>query len=201
MSVCWLPAEAIPLCLVFACVTFSSTDGLETKEIEMEQAAALIQSCGRTYSASYNLPQSGSRRRKTNMGTKLPSYTDEKYTEEEKDTDTHITEEERDTESDVLMFHGIILRTQLVEMIKNKVFFTERDGVRKIRGVRKRKRRNRIWEGVDLAKRHLGIVFVFHLQPENQQVISYSVLTKDYPRYPSIFQCDLTEEERDKLMV
>ena len=45
------------------------------------------------------------------------------------------------------------------------------------------------------------IFFVFHLQPENQEVISYSILNKDYPRYPSIFQCSLTEEERDKLMV
>lgn len=174
-------------------MTFSSTDGLETKEIEMEQAADLIQSCGRTYSASYNLPQSGSRRRKTNMGTKSPSYTDEK------DTDTHITEEERDTETDVLMFHGIILRTQLVEMIKNKVFFTERDGVRRVCVIEVVRRRKRM--GRSRSRRHLGIVFVFYLQPENQEVISYSVLTKDYPRYPSIFQCDLSEEERDKLMV
>ena len=85
----------------------------------MEQAAALIQS--RSYSTSYNLPQP-SRRRKTKMGTKSPTYTDGKDGQ-----DTAIEEEK---ESQVLMFHGVILRSQLVEMLKNKIFFDEEDGVR-----------------------------------------------------------------------
>ena len=31
--------------------------------------------------------------------------------------------------------------------------------------------------------------------------MSYSTLTKDYPRYPSVFECVPTEQERDMLMV
>ena len=31
--------------------------------------------------------------------------------------------------------------------------------------------------------------------------MTYSSLTKDYPRYPSVFECSLTEEEKNKLMV
>ena len=90
----------------------------------MEQAAALIRSCSRTYSTSYNLPPSTTRRR-TRMGTKLSTYTDDKETED------HVPAEE-ESDGDVLMFHGIILRTQLVEMIKNKVFFSEGELVRRI---------------------------------------------------------------------
>ena len=36
---------------------------------------------------------------------------------------------EAETCSEVLLFHGIILRSQLVEMFKNKVFFDETKGV------------------------------------------------------------------------
>ena len=31
--------------------------------------------------------------------------------------------------------------------------------------------------------------------------MTYSALTKDYPRYPSVFECEPTEAERDMLMV
>ena len=55
------------------------------------------------------------------MGTKSPTYTDGK--------DEKHTESEEESESQVLMFHGIILRSQLVEMLKNKIFFDENDGV------------------------------------------------------------------------
>ena len=55
------------------------------------------------------------------MGTRSPSYTDGK--------DRQHTESEEEGESQVLMFHGIILRSQLVEMLKNKIFFNENDGV------------------------------------------------------------------------
>ena len=86
----------------------------------MKQAAALIQS--RSYSESYNITQS-SRKRRSKMDTKSPTYTDEKDHQQ-------ATEEEK--ENEVLMFHGVILRSQLVEMIKNKIFFNEKDGVREL---------------------------------------------------------------------
>ena len=52
------------------------------------------------------------------MGTHSPNYTDER--------------EERLVVRDevkLLMFHGIILRSQLIELLKNKVFFNENEGV------------------------------------------------------------------------
>ena len=84
----------------------------------MEQAAALIQS--RSYSASYNLPQN-SKRRKTKIGTESTTFMNGK--------DGQHTKSEEEGEGQVLMFHGIILRSQLVEMLKNKIFFDENDGV------------------------------------------------------------------------
>ena len=88
----------------------------------MEQAVALIRS--RTFSASYNLPQN--RKRKNKMGTKSPNYTDGK----ESPGPQAAAAMEEESGREVLMFHGIILRSQLVEMIKNKSFFDEKDGVR-----------------------------------------------------------------------
>lgn len=38
-------------------------------------------------------------------------------------------EEERDSCHEVLTFHGLILRSQLTEMFKNKIFFNESKGV------------------------------------------------------------------------
>ena len=90
----------------------------------MEQAVALVRS--RTFSASYTLPQY--RKKKSNMGTRSRTYTDGN------DSAPGQTSAAPDEESDhveVLMFHGIILRSQLVEMIKNKKFFDEKDGVRR----------------------------------------------------------------------
>ena len=55
------------------------------------------------------------------MGTKSPTYTDGK--------DGQHTENEEEGESQILMFHGIILRSQLVEMLKNRIFFDENEGV------------------------------------------------------------------------
>ena len=72
-----------------------------------------------SHSESYSLPeQSFSGRSK--MGLKSPSYTDERDRRESR---------EGDKDSQVLMFHGIILRPQLVEMLKNKIFFDENQGV------------------------------------------------------------------------
>ena len=55
------------------------------------------------------------------MGTQSPNYTDERE-------DTLVVGEE-DHGRKLLMFHGIILRSQLIELLKNKVFFSENEGV------------------------------------------------------------------------
>ena len=57
------------------------------------------------------------------MGIQSPTYTDE-------DEDIEVVGTGEDSERKLLMFHGIILRSQLIELIKNKVFFNEADGVR-----------------------------------------------------------------------
>ena len=90
--------------------------GEDMKELEMQQAAALTQSG--SYSASYTLPHQ--RRGKGGMGTKFPTYTDGK------DSSPGAADEK---DNEVLMFHGIVLRSQLVEMLKNKTFFKDKDGV------------------------------------------------------------------------
>jgi hypothetical protein len=95
------------------------------KEVEMEPADALIHS--RTFTASYTLPQH--RKKKSKMGTRLPTYTDGKD-EAPGQTSAGAASEEEGDHGEVLMFHGIVLRSQLVEMIKNKIFFDETDGVR-----------------------------------------------------------------------
>ena len=54
------------------------------------------------------------------MGVKSSTYTDEQG------GGVNSIEE---NDSDVLLFHGIILRSQLVEMLKHKIFFEENQGV------------------------------------------------------------------------
>ena len=39
------------------------------------------------------------------------------------------------------------------------------------------------------------------MQPQSQRTMSYSTLEQDYPRYPSISQCEPTDIEREMLMV
>ena len=101
-------------------------DGLDVKEVEMEQAVALVRS--RTFSASYTLPQH--RKKISRMGTRSPTYTDGKDGAPSQTTAAVPIPEEESDHGEVLMFHGVILRSQLVEMIKNKIFFDENDGVR-----------------------------------------------------------------------
>ena len=97
----------------------------------MEQAVALVRSG--TLSASYTPSQ---RNRKSKMGTRSPTYTDGKDGSLASQATTG-SEEESDP-GEVLMFHGIILRSQLVEMIKNKSFFDEKDRVKKREDQRER---------------------------------------------------------------
>ena len=55
------------------------------------------------------------------MGTRSLNYTDERE-------ETLVVGDE-DHGRKLLMFHGIILRSQLIELLKNKVFFSENEGV------------------------------------------------------------------------
>ena len=52
------------------------------------------------------------------MGTQSPNYTDEREDVSDEDHGRKL-----------LMFHGIILKSQLIKLIKNKVFFDENTGV------------------------------------------------------------------------
>ena len=70
---------------------------------------------------SYTLPLDGRRHSSNSMGTLLPNYTDERE-------ETLVADDE-DHGRKLLMFHGIILRSQLIELLKNKVFFNENKGV------------------------------------------------------------------------
>ena len=94
---------------------FRPLDG-EIKEMEMQPTAtSLAQS--ESLGASYTLPQH--RVGRSSMGTRSTTYTDGR--------DDLDAAKQRDSE--VLMFYGIILRSQLVEMLKNKIFFDEKLGV------------------------------------------------------------------------
>ena len=65
---------------------------------------------------SYTLPDGRNDRSHLKKGTQSPIYTDENKKE---------TVCAGDNERKLLMFHGVILRSQLIELIKNKVFFSE----------------------------------------------------------------------------
>ena len=73
----------------------------------------------RSHSESYSLPQHR-RDQKSSMGVKSSTYTDEQR---------GTVNSEQESDSDALLFHGIILRSQLVEMLKHKIFFEESEGV------------------------------------------------------------------------
>ena len=97
---------------------------LSTHEPKKLNASRLEEDRNYEFTAmSYTLPHlqngdstGGIRRR---MGTQSPTYYDERR------EDSH----EDDHGRKLLMFHGIILRSQLIELLKNKVFFSEDDGV------------------------------------------------------------------------
>ena len=73
-----------------------------------------------TYSTiSYTLPEDHSNK---TMGTPSPTYTDERRGD-------RVARSGEGHGRRFLMFHGIILRSQLLELIKNKVFFDEAAGV------------------------------------------------------------------------
>ena len=86
----------------------------------MEKEASLTRK--RSYSESYTLPQHR-KDHKTSMGVKSPTYTDEQGAQR------LVNSKEGDK---ALLFHGVILRSQLVEMLKHKIFFEENQGVSSI---------------------------------------------------------------------
>ena len=69
---------------------------------------------------SYTLPQDANSRN-SSMGTLSPTYTDER--------EKTAVIGGKDLGRKLLMFHGIILRSQLIELLKHKVFFSESEGV------------------------------------------------------------------------
>jgi chloride channel 6 len=70
----------------------------------------------------------------------------------------------RKDEQRVLVFHGIILRSQLVTLLQNKIFFSEGEGSQK--------------------------------QPD----IDHRMLSERYPRYPSVFDVSVSEDDKRMLM-
>ena len=72
---------------------------------------------------SYTLP--GEISRSDVMGTQSPNYTDER----EQSTHSAFVNSDGDIGRKLLMFHGIILRSQLIELLKHRVFFDENIGV------------------------------------------------------------------------
>ena len=80
----------------------------------MEEGASLRRK--RSQSESYSLP----RDQRSSMGVKSSTYTDEQG--------GGVNSKEGNSNG-ALLFHGIILKSQLVEMMKHKVFYEENQGV------------------------------------------------------------------------
>ena len=99
-------------CIPQLCLVASASVKLEGESTEDDNSKA----SGKAKSSHQRVDGS---KREHKKGAKVASYTDEQ-------DDFTV---EADTDSDVLLFHGVILRSQLVEMFKNKVFFDEAKGV------------------------------------------------------------------------
>ena len=85
----------------------------DIKEVDVEETTTRI-----SHHKLYSLPEHSLKKgNKTVTDTKSQNYTDEQRS----------FQMEKDNE--VLIFHGVILRSQLVEMLKYKIFFEEKDGV------------------------------------------------------------------------
>ena len=106
-----------------------------------------------------------------------------------------------------LIFNGIILRSQLVTLLKNKIFFHKDDLV------------NYYYYyyyyyfffyycysyhytvGLKITVSVIIILYYLILQSDSQPEISHLQLTADYPRYDSVFDFKLTDIEKNTLMV
>ena len=94
---------------------------LSPAELKRLEAEAQSRRHDRLSTLSYTLPQDD-RGNNSSMGTQSPNYTDERE-------ETLVIDSGEDRGRKLLMFHGIILRSQLIELLKNKVFFSENEGV------------------------------------------------------------------------
>ena len=148
-----------------------------TADRDLNELTATMQDLQTTPNVSHALPHR--RGRRSNAAT--PIHFNHVY----EGPDNFDTEEERDTgNKDVLTFHGLILRSQLTELFKNKIFFNESEGV---------SHKSFIIQ--------MNAFCVKFLQPESQRKMSYSTLMNDYPRYPTVADYPPAESERDMLMV
>ena len=99
---------------------------------ELSELTATIQDLETTPKLSRALPQHTCvRRRGRRSNTASPTHTasHNSIMHAYEGPYNFDTEEERDSEHKVVTFHGLILRSQLTEMFKNKIFFNESEGV------------------------------------------------------------------------
>ena len=119
-----LHSPALSIDYIFAESELLRRRELSPAELKKLEAEGAINRHDRFSTLSYTLPLDG-RRHSSNssssMGTLSPNYTDERE-------ETLVASDE-DHGRKLLMFHGIILRSQLIELLKNKVFFSENEGV------------------------------------------------------------------------
>lgn len=83
-----------------------------------------------------------------------------------------------------LTFHGLILRSQLVNLLIRGVCYAENESVRRARA--------RAPLLLDCPLHPRERVSVHLLQSATQPRLSYGEMTEDYPRYPDIHDLDLT---------
>jgi chloride channel 6 len=91
-------------------------------------------------------------------------FKDDSYNPESSSASYNPDNGNHETQHVPLVFHGIILRSQLVELLRNRIFFSENLGV------------------------------------SSQPTITHLEMTKDYPRYKSIYDVTLTEDDKQMLM-
>lgn len=104
-------------------------DHQTTADRDLSELTATMQDVETTPKLSHTLPQHIRRRgRRSNTGS--PTHTSHRY----EGPNNFDAEEERDGDHEVLTFHGLILRSQLTVMFKNKVFFNESEGVSLMNG-------------------------------------------------------------------
>lgn len=80
-----------------------------------------------------------------------------------------------------LTFHGLVLRSQLVNLLVRGVCYAENESVRHARPRRQ----------PEFLPENLRM-FLSTLQSATQPRLSYAEMTEDYPRYPDIHDLDLT---------
>lgn len=83
-----------------------------------------------------------------------------------------------------LTFHGLILRSQLVNLLLRGVCYAENESVRHARA--------RAPAAVGACGHACERVSVGVFQSATQPRLSYAEMTEDYPRYPDIHELDLT---------